>query len=288
VVGQSCQPDAIYVIDDASTDGSVEIIRSYVQRFPHVHLVQHARNLGALASINESLQLPGSHIFFLAADDYLVPGSLETGREMLTAHPGAGLCLTDYWDVYPDGARRLFNYGISPVPAYFSRAQAARALRGRPLVAQCFVHLDGLRKIGGFPAPLRWHADHFICAVLALRQGFCYVPKAGGAFRKLPASYSAQGGEQDKQREVLENFLEYFCRPEFSDIKSGLRDSHALSIFEDGLLAALWQNRDYRYFLTPSFAARVLSRRARRVVRHPIPTPVKNWFRARFRRKAPN
>jgi hypothetical protein len=287
VVGQSCQPDAIYVIDDASTDGSVEVIRSYVQRFSHVRLVQRPRNLGVHASVNEFLpQMEGSHVFFLAADDYLEPGALEMGREMLTAHPEAGFCLTDFWDVYPDGARRLFRYGISPAPAYFSSAEAARALRGRPLVSQCFVHLGGLRRLGGFPAPLRWHADHFICAVLALRQGFCYVPKAGGAFRKLPSSYSSQSQGRDAQTEVLLNFLEYFCRPEFRDVKSGLRDSHTLAIFERGLLSALCQKPEYRCFLTPSLAARLLTRQIRGLIRHPIPVPVKNWIRARLRRTA--
>ena len=284
MVGQSCQPDAIYVIDDASTDGSVEVIRSYVQRFSHVRLVQRPRNAGFHATVNEFLpQLEGSHVFFLAADDYLVPGSLEMGRAMLTAHPGAGLCLTDYWDVYPDGTRRLFNYGISPVPTYFSSAEAAPMLRGCPLVSQCFVHLDGLRKMGGFPAPLRWHADHFICAVLALRQGFCYVPKPGGAFRKLASSYSSQSAGEDAQREVLLNFLDYFCRPEFADVKAGLRDAHALGIFERGLFRILWRNPDYRYFLTPSLAARMFKRQVRGFVRHPVPACVKNWIRARGR-----
>jgi cellulose synthase/poly-beta-1,6-N-acetylglucosamine synthase-like glycosyltransferase len=59
VVSQSCQPDAIYVIDDASTDNSVEVIRSYVQRFPHVHLTPKSKNRGRTATTTNSCRAPG-------------------------------------------------------------------------------------------------------------------------------------------------------------------------------------------------------------------------------------
>lgn len=138
--------------------------------------------------------------------------------------------------------------------------------------------------MGGFPESLRWHADHFVCAVLALRQGFCYVPKAGAAFRKLPMSDSAQGMGGEGEREVMLGYLDCLCRPEFTDIKSALRDSQVLAIFDRGLLRALWRNRQYRYFLTPSLVARLFLRRVRRVIRHPVPRPVKQWVRRRFLR----
>ena len=91
VVSQSRQPDAIHVIDDASTDRSVEVIRSYLRRFPHIHLVQKAKNCGQNANVNEFLpRLQGSHVFILAADDYLLPGAIEMAHAMLqsTRTPG--------------------------------------------------------------------------------------------------------------------------------------------------------------------------------------------------------
>ncbi len=288
VVSQSCQPDAIYVIDDASTDHSVEVIRSYVQRFPRVQLAQNSKNRGVNATVNEFLpRVQGTHVFLLSADDFLLPGSIEMARAMLSDHPEAGLCLTDTIEVFPDRSQRPFHYKISPAPAFFAPAQAPAAIRALPLVPQCFLHLDGLRQIGGYPEKLRWHGDHFACAVLALRRGFCYVPKPGAAFRKQAASYSAQGMEGDRQREVMMNFLDHLCRPEFADVKAALRDSQVVAIFERGLLSALWRNPGHRYFLTSSLLARILCRRIRRVIRHPIPRPVKTWVRARFRRPAP-
>jgi hypothetical protein len=137
--------------------------------------------------------------------------------------------------------------------------------------------------MGGFPESLRWHTDHFVCWVLAARYGLCYVPEVGGAFRKLPTSYAAQGMHGAAQLEVLANFLDYLQRPEFFDVKHALRDGHVLAIFGKGLLSAIWANRNHHYFLTPSFLSRIILRSLRGCIRHPIPSPVKQWFRSRFR-----
>jgi len=285
VLSQSSPPDAVCVVDDASTDNSIEVIRSYVERFPRLQLAQQSRNRGVFANINQFLpRVQGTHVFVLAADDFLLPGSVEMVRAMLSEHPQAGFCLTDTVEVFPDQSQRPLRYNLSPGPAFFSPAQAPAVIRGRPLIGQCFFHLGGLRQIGGFPESVRWHADHFVCAVLALRQGFCYLPSPGAAFRRQPASYSAQGMGGDRQCEVMLNFLDGLCRPELADVKAGLRDSQVLAIFDRGLLSALWRNPEHRYFLTSSLLARILYRRLRRVFRHPIPGPVKKWFRARFGR----
>ena len=287
VLNQSSPPDAVCVVDDASTDNSIEVIRSYVERFPRLQLTQKSRNCGVFANINQFLPgVPGTHVFVLGADDFLLPGCVEMVRAILSEHPEAGFCLTDTVEVFPDGAQRPLHYNLSPGPAFFTPAQAPAVIRGRPLIGQCFFHLGGLRQIGGFPESVRWHADHFVCAVLALRQGFCYLPSPGAAFRRQPASYSAQGMGGEGQREVMHNFLGFLCRPEFADVKAGLRHSQVVAIFERGLLSALWGNPERRYFLSSSLLARIVWRLLRRVIRHPVPGPVKTWWRARFGRRS--
>src|SRR6185369_13446977 len=91
VISQSPQPNSIYLIDDASTDRSVEIIRSYVQRYSHVHLIQKNTNRGMIPNVNEILpQIQATHVFFLAADDYLCPGNFALAHALLSKHPEAG------------------------------------------------------------------------------------------------------------------------------------------------------------------------------------------------------
>jgi len=105
------------------------------------------------------------------------------------------------------------------------------------------------------------------------------VPQARGAFRKLPASYSAQGMSGSAHHQVFASFLDYLNRPEFADVKEALRDGHILAVFDGRLLSALWRDREHRYFLTPSFVGRLVRRTVRGIFRHPVPRPVKHWFR---------
>jgi len=123
VVTQSHQPNIIYVIDDASTDRSVEIIGDYVRRYSHVHLIRKERNRGMIANINEILpQIQATHALFLAADDYLYPGYFARAHALLSKHPNAGVCLPDLVNVSPDGTQRRCSYGLSAQSAYFPPA----------------------------------------------------------------------------------------------------------------------------------------------------------------------
>src|SRR6266550_6181482 len=113
VLTQSHQPTIIYVIDDASTDHSIEIIRDYVRRYSHVHFIRKERNCGLIANINEILpRIQTTHALFLAADDFLFPGYFARAHAVLSKHPSAGVCLADLVNVWPDGTQRRFSYGL--------------------------------------------------------------------------------------------------------------------------------------------------------------------------------
>ncbi|MBM3804581.1 MAG: glycosyltransferase family 2 protein [Acidimicrobiia bacterium] len=65
ILAQSVQPLEIIVMDDASTDNSVEVIESFVRRHPHIRLHRNARNLGVVANGNRAVDL--------AQGDYMYP-----------------------------------------------------------------------------------------------------------------------------------------------------------------------------------------------------------------------
>ena len=68
-------PHEIIVVDNASSDGSVELVRT---RFPAVRMIRNQENLGFPKANNQALPLVrGEYILFLNPDSELQPGTLE-------------------------------------------------------------------------------------------------------------------------------------------------------------------------------------------------------------------
>ena len=79
----------IFVIDNASPDGSAEIIRN---RFPTVHLIANEDNKGFAAANNQVLPLCRGHfILFLNPDTLVMPDTLEKAVTYMKNHADIGL-----------------------------------------------------------------------------------------------------------------------------------------------------------------------------------------------------
>jgi glycosyltransferase involved in cell wall biosynthesis len=90
----------IIVVDDGSSDRSVELIRA---TFPQVRVEQQA-NQGVAAARNNGIRLAtGEWIAFVDADDIWLPGKLAAQLEQLAANPG---CRLNYcaWQVWASDA----------------------------------------------------------------------------------------------------------------------------------------------------------------------------------------
>ena len=93
ILGQSFRPLEVIVIDDGSTDNSVDVIEEFALKDPIVHLYRNERNQGALFSANRGLHLAvGEYIYWGAADDRVCPGFFEKAMALLAHYPQAGLC----------------------------------------------------------------------------------------------------------------------------------------------------------------------------------------------------
>ena len=76
VQNQTCSDFELIIIDDASTDDSLEIIQAC--RDPRLHYERHQSRLGAVVTWNRCLELAqGEYISFLCADDFFLPEKLQ-------------------------------------------------------------------------------------------------------------------------------------------------------------------------------------------------------------------
>jgi glycosyltransferase involved in cell wall biosynthesis len=92
VLSQEGVDVAVLVIDDASTDGSAQVVAALEHRDPRVRVICHERNMGHIATYNEGIEwADGDYLLLLSADDYLTPGSLSRAAALMDAYPNVGL-----------------------------------------------------------------------------------------------------------------------------------------------------------------------------------------------------
>jgi len=166
----------IIVVDNASTDGSAEMVRD---RFPQVHLITRDKNLGFAGGNNAGIRYWGldtpmpntqcpRYLLLLNPDTIVHGGALETMVRFMDATPRAGVCGARL--IYGDGSFQHSAFGFPglwqialDVPGVHRRLVESR-LNGRysrklyggdlpfeidhPLGASMMVRSDAIRQVG--------------------------------------------------------------------------------------------------------------------------------------------
>lgn len=100
----------VVVVNDGSTDGSLELARSYERRFPEIVEVVDKENGGHGSCINTAVaRAKGKYFKLVDSDDWLDPNELELHlRHLEPSH--ADLVVCDYRKVYGDGRRDVVSW----------------------------------------------------------------------------------------------------------------------------------------------------------------------------------
>jgi putative sugar O-methyltransferase len=221
----------IIIIDDGSTDNSVEVIGRFKNKYPNISLLQNEKNKGVVYSINRTLEVAkGDYIVWASADDKLLPNFIEKNVSCLETFPGAGLCFSRL-AVFEDGTNieRHYteeNYGLAfdlgKENHYLNKAALVNRLQksylwmsGNTVVAR----RRALVAMGGFAQNLHWHADWFAFYAIALRYGVCIIPETLALMRERPNTYSKRGmSDPIKQQKVLTTIIRTVYNKENKDI----------------------------------------------------------------------
>lgn len=96
------------IVDDASTDGSLEIMRQYKESLPVCTIIQHESNQGLVASCNDALAQVTTPFFMrLDADDSLPQGAMDIVRRALREPIPTDFFLFSRWDAWPSSRERV-------------------------------------------------------------------------------------------------------------------------------------------------------------------------------------
>jgi GT2 family glycosyltransferase len=81
----------LIVVDNASTDGTVDYLRALAEKQPRLHVVENATNRGFAPAINQGLRIARGSDLVLLNNDTLVPAGWLHGLISHLADPSAGL-----------------------------------------------------------------------------------------------------------------------------------------------------------------------------------------------------
>ena len=195
MIDQSRPPDEIIIIDDASTDDSIEIINKYVAKYNFIKLIKNKENKGVEYNINKLISCAeGDYIFLSAADDKVLPGFFEEVEKAALQHPDVGVISGIVRLIDADGVDRgMRMMPIISQKGIFLDTQAVQQTLvkyGRWIqVSAMVLKKEYVDAIGGQDQEIGSFADNFLATLMALKHGAYYIPKELGCWRKMDTGY---------------------------------------------------------------------------------------------------
>ncbi|MFC1542900.1 glycosyltransferase family 2 protein [Pseudomonadota bacterium] len=132
ITKQTQKPAEVILVDDASCDGSAEVLQQLVQRYPGwVKVLTLDRNQGAANARNAGWEVVRQpYIAFLDSDDAWHPEKIEIQYAYMSTHPEVALC----------GHGHQLLHEESAIPDWeLSRAEAVRIHKWTLLLSNRFV-----------------------------------------------------------------------------------------------------------------------------------------------------
>lgn len=195
VLSQSVQPAEVIVIDDCSTDQTVEVVRSYSS--PIVRCVKLSANSGAQVARNRGiLETTGTWIAFQDSDDEWLPDKLE---RQVAALGEAG---DDPWIVvHGDALKQQAATGRRTpfrVPAVSGEDPYSQLLSAPgPLFPSLLVSRLALDRIGPLDERVPSYQEWDTSIRLAQHCRFVHIPEPLFVYHRLPAGTISDSHEAD-------------------------------------------------------------------------------------------
>jgi len=201
-IAQTWQRTEIIVLDDGSTDRTVEVVR----RFKGVTLVS-TEHQGFSAAQNHAFELShGDYIQYLDADDLLTPDKVERQLGALRAGDGRRVLLSSPWAPFyyrTRNARFVHNslcQDLSPVEWLLKKMSEGTHMQN----ATWLVSRELAEAARGWDTRLCYDQDgEFFCRVLLASAGTRFVTGTGIYYRASGQNSISFIGKSDKKKDSL-------------------------------------------------------------------------------------
>lgn len=114
-LSQSYSSIEFLIIDDASHDGTIDIIKDLQTSHPRgkdIHIVSHIDNLGVSKSRNEIIEkAQGDYLYFMDSDDIIAPNTISLLMQNIRQYD-AEIALGSYEKIETSGKRTVYQYPL--------------------------------------------------------------------------------------------------------------------------------------------------------------------------------
>ncbi len=198
ILHQSVRVSEIIIVDDDSTDDSLQIIDRFRRNSASIHLLRNAENHGVIYSVRRGIEVSRGDFFHGAAiDDLVAPNFYDESMHLLEQFPQAGLCsgLSRVIEEKGSEIRSERTRPISRKETYCSSPDVLQLLqsRGSWFWGNTTIYRrSAYEALGGFKTEFGSYCDNVLSQAIALKFGACYIPRFLGAWRRLQTGYASQ------------------------------------------------------------------------------------------------
>lgn len=260
-MGQTRPADEIIVVDDASTDNSLEVLDTFKKRMPNLIVIACEKNQGTLAaSAIGTAAARGTYLYLAGADDRVAPRLVEATLDILQQHPTAGLCCGK-GAFFGDTDRVWNGYVPCETSTFFPPPQVAEVCT-HPLFEipswTIVFRRDVFLKWGGLQSDLAWNCDWFAAYLCAFDQGLCFVPEVLGNYRLERTAYGAKSvTNQQEQVRLIQAILCRLAEAKYDPVRPLFEKSGIIGRFPHALKAAATSGQ-VRWLTSPRFVKNAL------------------------------
>ena len=192
VVEQSLAVGEIIVVNDGSTDNSMAVVNSFIERHPESNIrVISQENRGVSAARNRGIsEAKGEYVALLDADDWWLSNYIAEVCRLMEYYPDCDAYSTAFDVVNNNKQTRA---AVPPTEGYISPAN--EALMGRyPIIpSTATLRRSTVLRCGGFPEGMRIGEDQWLWVkLLAQEAQFAYSPISLVRYSRTASNRSAK------------------------------------------------------------------------------------------------
>lgn len=212
-LGQSFPNTEIILVDDGSTDCSLEILKAYFKKYPDKITLIDQENRGVSSATNTGLcAAKGEYIQFLDADDLMSTDKIENQIMLLKDKPSSFMASCE-WVMFQDnpsnftnipyGVFQEFDSGLDLLLRFWNHQEMMA-------ISSYLIHRSLIEKAGPWDESLTINQDgEFFARALIHAGKVLFEPKSKVFYRKPSATNVSQQKSEKAMSSQLESIKSY-------------------------------------------------------------------------------